>query len=828
LINTKEKNQIEKLFRDKEYKDLYNLIDKIEKRGETSKLFYLYKYFFCEATSKPDLKQKAFKDAKIAYGAKLDELYYDMGITCPNLQNLHLSFFTSEDVLRFYRLSLNFNTNHVEANFEIGKLLFDFNININKGMKYVNKAVSSKPSFEIRKADFLYESYIGNYSPSKLKLMLKELDSLSSKFKGNKYLMKRALILINLKRPTEAIQELRNVDTSKRNQHEIHNYNDYYFRCYLHKKDYINAEKYSKLIGQYHLGKFYFKTRAYTKAITVFKKLPSKKANNPLDANIYIAESFIKLSKLKSAKNTIDKNLNLAKLKIYSLDYLRSLMIKSKIFLLKNKYEESLNFVNQSLLFLSENGKKYFPENFREKVVLQKITILAEQHLSRFRNRPIKIGARIRDLNDVKKIINDIEMAMYFNTWPKVKMEKEIKALLFISNRNIKQVQCIENKVNRFEKKYSDKCYRAIEKLILSAMGKGITNNDLYLKLAVIKHNLKDYKKCIVIYKKLLVHEPDNSTYLNNLAVAYSENNQKEKSISIVKEAIKTGELHNKNMTALDNLLTFLSDKSKSDKVIKKEVFKAKDRLIKEVLVFDSQLSRLTNNGFNNIQNLKLFKYKTFCTNTIDSLMNGYLYFSNITKLNDPIDIPLIEMSSQPQFTMLHVDPKDIEVLSLSQEENNTLMWSHYADSHKGICIGYQFTSLPSFIGWDFVNYIPESYDYNRAGKSKGLISAGFYSKHENWKYEKEVRLVTFKNKKNKIKYAYPINPEEKDKKVECYIAEITLGYRFKESHLKIIRSIIKDINSKREKFYIPKVKLYKTSLNPNYPFKLKKGIIKT
>ena len=170
---------------------------------------------------------------------------------------------------------------------------------------------------------------------------------------------------------------------------------------------------------------------------------------------------------------------------------------------------------------------------------------------------------------------------------------------------------------------------------------------------------------------------------------------------------------------------------------------------------------------------------------------------------------------------MIISQPKDIEVFCLSQNNNNTLMWSHYADSHKGICIEYKIHSLPPSVGWGMVNYVPENYDYKRASKNNGLISAGFYTKHENWFYEKEIRLAMFKSKNNKIEYIHTQEIGEKNNKICAYISEITLGYKFDLSNIPIIKSVINELNSRYND--IPNIVIYKTIPDDDFPFKLKK-----
>lgn len=90
-------------------------------------------------------------------------------------------------------------------------------------------------------------------------------------------------------------------------------------------------------------------------------------------------------------------------------------------------------------------------------------------------------------------------------------------------------------------------------------------------------------------------------------------------------------------------------------------------------------------------------------------------------------------------------------VLSLSATWSSALMWSHYADEHRGICVEYDTTDQ------EHPNLGPVSYRAPRAVKASDLarwkgsddaaakdrvLQTYFYAKSSEWKYEKEWRDV--------------------------------------------------------------------------------------
>ncbi len=89
-------------------------------------------------------------------------------------------------------------------------------------------------------------------------------------------------------------------------------------------------------------------------------------------------------------------------------------------------------------------------------------------------------------------------------------------------------------------------------------------------------------------------------------------------------------------------------------------------------------------------------------------------------------------------------------VLSFSENWDNILMWSHYADSHKGLCLGFTVSRLARNTVFKNVFYPPASDENERPTldlsdeefETTRMAEKAIYVKSHDWKYEKEVRLV--------------------------------------------------------------------------------------
>lgn len=182
------------------------------------------------------------------------------------------------------------------------------------------------------------------------------------------------------------------------------------------------------------------------------------------------------------------------------------------------------------------------------------------------------------------------------------------------------------------------------------------------------------------------------------------------------------------------------------------------------------------------------YKYRAYSARALEMLIRRELYFANPAALNDPYDCQInirdslasaIQQAQQlgspklhealERFTKInHVYEKmdsdlvGMGILSLSRNPTNTLMWSHYADNHKGFCVGFQLSEKftthltnDEIVGAIDVSYVDNNpyVDYfgeiAASDKTPGweefwvtLLSIGMVAKAKPWIYEEEVRVL--------------------------------------------------------------------------------------
>lgn len=85
----------------------------------------------------------------------------------------------------------------------------------------------------------------------------------------------------------------------------------------------------------------------------------------------------------------------------------------------------------------------------------------------------------------------------------------------------------------------------------------------------------------------------------------------------------------------------------------------------------------------------------------------------------------------------------NVGVLSLSANDCNILLWSHYAAGHTGLCLKFIATSHTPFFGRALpVSYSPTYPEINVLSSPDKQIDAFLLTKAKDWGYEEEWRII--------------------------------------------------------------------------------------
>jgi Protein of unknown function (DUF2971) len=180
--------------------------------------------------------------------------------------------------------------------------------------------------------------------------------------------------------------------------------------------------------------------------------------------------------------------------------------------------------------------------------------------------------------------------------------------------------------------------------------------------------------------------------------------------------------------------------------------------------------------------NKLIYKYFKLNEYLFDLLISNHLYFSATGQFNDPYDchfaikeLPNVETFEHflkqsfkeedkymPHLEMYKKEPEkaiapildsfkkfinNYGICCFSEIKDNFLMWSHYSDSHKGVCLGFDYEMMiKKFPQFDKVDYNNEPYFFDIGEVSKSVEKI-ILRKATDWHYEKEIRFLMERSK---------------------------------------------------------------------------------
>lgn len=218
------------------------------------------------------------------------------------------------------------------------------------------------------------------------------------------------------------------------------------------------------------------------------------------------------------------------------------------------------------------------------------------------------------------------------------------------------------------------------------------------------------------------------------------------------------------------------------------------------------------NSGFNNIDFGYVYSFRNVNKYSLSDLALNSITVVSPDKMNDPFDSPFRFWSNVDILTeSCGGDKPHIKSYSKSfnyykircfvgnktLSKNNgilkkMLMWSHYADGHKGFCICYKLSSY--FIkrnrNDEYTHWFLKPIIYNPASKMKPANSKEtntdqlFAVKSNEWKYENEIRLIYY-NPKCTDGYNRIVLDQEST------IDAVYFGYGCLDNNIKIIMKLL-------------------------------------
>jgi hypothetical protein len=160
---------------------------------------------------------------------------------------------------------------------------------------------------------------------------------------------------------------------------------------------------------------------------------------------------------------------------------------------------------------------------------------------------------------------------------------------------------------------------------------------------------------------------------------------------------------------------------------------------------------------------------------TLKTLYEHRIKISTFSDLNDPFELWPFRLDSadaQKRFAKIREQFSErIGLVCFSRNWDNLLLWSHYGDKHKGICLGFD---IPDDL-LITVRYVSERLCPPQCEEGIESAAAEYYCiKFKQWGYEDEVRFCANLDKSEGGLYFYDFR--ENDQHIQ--LREVILGHR--------------------------------------------------
>jgi hypothetical protein len=157
----------------------------------------------------------------------------------------------------------------------------------------------------------------------------------------------------------------------------------------------------------------------------------------------------------------------------------------------------------------------------------------------------------------------------------------------------------------------------------------------------------------------------------------------------------------------------------------------------------------------------ELYRYRSLkkFDREIEAIERAYLFCAAFTTLNDPMEglfsSSTTMRASEDYYVVKEaiLDSKfQLGMCSFSEVHNHELMWAHYADQFRGICVAYSFPMLLKHLakGVRFVRmFYNETEPTIRSARKPVEDQARMILSYKNyrWLYEREWRMFTVKGR---------------------------------------------------------------------------------
>jgi hypothetical protein len=141
----------------------------------------------------------------------------------------------------------------------------------------------------------------------------------------------------------------------------------------------------------------------------------------------------------------------------------------------------------------------------------------------------------------------------------------------------------------------------------------------------------------------------------------------------------------------------------------------------------------------------------------LDEIRKKRIKISEIDQLNDPFELWCVSQEDRQLRLALREYKKEMTkrfgMICFCKHWHNPLLWSHYADKHRGMCLGFDVDDR----GLRTVDYLEERSDLTMP-PTKESADELLFTKYRDWQYEEELRNWFQLDEREAGHYFYPFD----------------------------------------------------------------------
>ncbi len=164
----------------------------------------------------------------------------------------------------------------------------------------------------------------------------------------------------------------------------------------------------------------------------------------------------------------------------------------------------------------------------------------------------------------------------------------------------------------------------------------------------------------------------------------------------------------------------------------------------------------------------------------IEDLRRRRLKIATLNELNDPFEFYGVDLSDENIRRGFKRMKNELSLtrglLCFSRDWHNPVQWSHYADKHRGLCLGFEVSSEVFSESFGSVYYSRKRFQVspeqiiNYRQLDHETVKKLLFTKYVHWKYENEVRSFVTLDEKDTEKNMYFTEFSDKLKLVQIIV----------------------------------------------------------